>query len=108
MHISLYSIPIGLYLLHTVLGGSVTFTGPRGANGAVATCTSNPEDNYDDKKVADLLQEAGIVYERVGNNFFIDDFNFTCDDFNFAEIRDLCQDPPVFGVATCKNRDPLI
>lgn len=79
----------------------MTLTGPRGAKGDVATCTSNPEDNYDDKKVADLLEEAGIGYERVGNNFI-------CGDFNFAKIGDFCQDPPVLGVATCKIGDPII
>ncbi|OBT83118.1 hypothetical protein VE02_08067 [Pseudogymnoascus sp. 03VT05] len=107
MHISLYSIPIGLYLFHTVLGGSVTFTGPRGAKGDVATCTSDPEANYDDKKVADLLEKAGIGFKRVGNNFIIDE-NFICGDYTFATIGDLCQDPPILGVTTCKIGDPSI
>lgn len=106
MYISLYSISVGLYLVHPVLGGSVTFTGPRGPKADVATCTSLEDDNYDEKKVADLLEETGIGYERVGNNFIIDDENFNCGDENFAMIRDFCQDPLVLGVATCKTGDP--
>ena len=69
MRLCLYSIPVALYLFHTVLGGSVKFEGPDGTEGDVATCT---KDNTDDKTLADLLEKEDLGFKRVGNNFFTD------------------------------------
>ncbi|KFY75933.1 hypothetical protein V499_04177 [Pseudogymnoascus sp. VKM F-103] len=103
MRVSLYSISIGLCLFHTVLGGSVTLVGSRGAKGDVGTCTSNADDNYDDKKVADLLEELGTAGTRVGNNFVLNDTILYCDGEFVSQFRGFCEGPPIFGVAMCKT-----
>lgn len=81
----------------------MTLMGSQGAKGDVGTCTSNEDDNYDDKKVADLLEEAGVAGTRVGNNFVIEDTILYCDGEYFAGFKELCESTPVFGLATCKT-----
>ena len=67
MQLSLYSISVGLCLFHGVLSGRVTLMGPQLEKGAIMACVSN---NYDDKGLADMLEQKDILEKRVGNNFF--------------------------------------
>ncbi|OBT80109.1 hypothetical protein VF21_01190 [Pseudogymnoascus sp. 05NY08] len=98
MRPSLYSISVGLYLFHTVLGGSVTFEGPESTRGAVATCTS---DNNDDETIADYMEMENLGFIRAGNNFITLDPYFTCDPGSISAIKNVCESPDIGGVVTC-------
>lgn len=81
----------------------MTLVGSRVAKGDIGTCTSNADDNYDDKKVADLLEELGTAGTRVGNNFVLNDTILYCNGEFVSQFRGFCEGPPIFGVAMCKT-----
>lgn len=71
--------------------------GPQLEKGAIMACVSN---NYDDKGLADMLEQKDIPEKRVGNNFFTDDYAFGCGG-EFDYFEKLCKSDPVYGTATC-------
>ncbi|OBT87812.1 hypothetical protein VE02_02119 [Pseudogymnoascus sp. 03VT05] len=101
MRLSLYSISVGLYLFHSVLGGSVKFEPAKGSPGDTVTCTSK---EIDDEILAGFLEAETIDdCTRVGNNFvFDDDFIFRCGGDVEIDILNACEEP-IGGEATCKS-----
>jgi hypothetical protein len=95
MALSTHSISIGLYILHTVLGGSVKFEGPEGTKGDIATCTS---DNNDDYTLANFMENENLGFRRVNNDFVTLDTSFSCAP---DSIKAACEDPEIGGVVTC-------